>query len=157
IPGAINLAAAGSVPRTENGDMGSPEEFAALAGRLGISNDTTVVVYDAPAAAMGTLAWAFMYYGHDKGKMLDGGLARWTAEGRPVATEASTYALEDFEPNLVDEVYCSLDKAKSDFGKAGVIFWDTRTPAEFEGNAPAGANAPPRLGHVPGAIHLEWI
>ena len=85
IPGAANLAAAGSVPRTENGDMGSPEEFAALAGKLGVSNSSTVVVYDAPGAAMGTVAWSFMYYGHSDVRMLDGGFAKWTREGRPVA------------------------------------------------------------------------
>src|SRR5439155_16887723 len=90
IPGAANLAAAGSVPRTENGDMGSPEEFAALAGKLGVSNSSSAVVYDAPGAAMGTVAWAVMYYGHSDVRMLDGGYSKWTRGGRAVSAGASS-------------------------------------------------------------------
>ncbi len=37
----------------------------------------------------------------------------------------------------------------------GVVFWDVRDVGEFEGTK-KGWNAPPRLGHLPGAIHLEW-
>jgi thiosulfate/3-mercaptopyruvate sulfurtransferase len=157
ISGAVSLGSAGAVPRAANGDMGSPEEFAALAGALGVSNDTTVVVYDAPGAAMGTLAWAFLYYGHRDVRMLDGCFAKWTAEGRPVSTEPVTPPPAVFKPELLDDIYCSLDHAKSALGQPGTVFWDTRTTGEYEGTLPAGQNAPPRLGHLPGAIHLEWV
>ena len=36
-----------------------------------------------------------------------------------------------------------------------MAFWDTHSPGEFDGTK-AGWNSPPRLGHLPGAIHLEW-
>ena len=53
IPGAVNVSGFGGIPRAENGDMAEPDEFARLAGALGISNDRTVIVYDAPSQMMG--------------------------------------------------------------------------------------------------------
>src|SRR5438874_5747396 len=155
IPGAAALVKAGGIPRAENGEMVGAEKFATIMGRLGVSNDTTVVVYDAPGAAMGMLAWSLMYYGHPDVRMLDGGFAKWTAEGRPVSTEASSYAEANFKAEPVEELYCSLEHAKSTLGTQNTVFWDTRTPAEYEGKAPTGPNAPARLGHLPGAVHLE--
>ena len=52
LPGAVNLNGFGGIPRVANGDMAGPDEFASLAANLGISNDMTVVVYDAPGQLM---------------------------------------------------------------------------------------------------------
>src|SRR5688500_15552417 len=83
ITGAVHMDGFGScIPRAENGDMGSSQEFARLAGNLGIGNDTTVVVYDTPTQRMGMVAWTFLYYGHADVRILDGGVAKWVAEGR---------------------------------------------------------------------------
>src|SRR5215218_1475557 len=53
IPGAVSLAQHGGIPRAENGDMGTAEAFSQLAESLGVSADSTVVIYDAPGAQMG--------------------------------------------------------------------------------------------------------
>jgi thiosulfate/3-mercaptopyruvate sulfurtransferase len=157
IPGAVSLAAAGAIPRAENGDMGDPAELAELAGRLGIGDDTEVVVYDAPGPQMGMFAWALLYAGHAKTRMLDGGFTRWTAEGRPVSTDASTPAPAAFHPQPVEGLYCSLETAKAAHGAPKTVFWDTRSTGEYEGTAgPGGGALPPRPGHIPGAVHLEW-
>ena len=59
------------------------DQFESLMGKLGISNDTTVVVYDAFGGAWAArLWWALMYYGHNDVKMLNGGIRRWKAEGK---------------------------------------------------------------------------
>ena len=76
IPGAVNLNGFGGIPRAANGDMASPDVFASLAGDLGISNDTTVVVYDDPSQTMAMVAWTLLYYGHLDVRILDGGLAK---------------------------------------------------------------------------------
>jgi thiosulfate/3-mercaptopyruvate sulfurtransferase len=155
IPGAASIVAAGNVPRADNGDMGTPEEFASLAGALGVDATSEVVLYDAPNPQMGMAAWSFLYYGHPTVRMLDGGLAKWTAEGRLVATDASHYPAANFQPRLIEGLYCSLETAKQSHGRPRTIFWDTRRPAEFGGTEAAG-NAADRLGHIPGAVHLEW-
>lgn len=84
IAGAVRIDGFGNLPRAQNGDMGSPAEFASLVGGLGIGNDTTVIVYDTLTQRMGMVAWTFLYYGHADVRILDGGVAKWIAE-RPAA------------------------------------------------------------------------
>ncbi len=63
----------------------SPVVFAERVGALGIGSADTVVVYDAPgSAAAARVWWTFRVFGHDRVVLLDGGLARWLAEGRPI-------------------------------------------------------------------------
>ena len=61
IPGAVNLSGTNGIPRTADGEMASPEEFSLVAGKLGIRNSGTIVVYDMPNQHMGLVAWAFIY------------------------------------------------------------------------------------------------
>ena len=113
IPGAVNLSGFGGIPRAANGDMAGPEDFARVAGSLGIGNDATVVVYDAPSQMMGMVAWAFLYYGHQDVRLLDGGYHKWTQEGRPISTQAVSYPQTIFNAKPVEAIYCSLSQAKS--------------------------------------------
>ena len=87
IPGAVNLPGTNGIPRTADGEMASAEEFSSVAGKLGIGNDGTIIVYDIPNQHMGLVAWAFLYYGHEDVRLLDGGFEKWSREGRPVSTE----------------------------------------------------------------------
>jgi thiosulfate/3-mercaptopyruvate sulfurtransferase len=157
IPGAVNLTGFTAIPRTANQDMAAPEEFNRVAGNLGISNDMTVVVYDTPSQLMGMIAWGFLYYGHKDVRILDGGFDKWSREGRPISSEAASYPPTTYKANAVEAIYCSLSDAKAAHGRSETIFWDTRSRAEYEGSAasPVG-EPPPRLGHIPGSIHLEW-
>jgi len=156
IPGAVNLSGFGGIPRAANGDMAGPEDFARVAGSLGIGNDVSIVVYDAPSQMMGMVAWAFLYYGHQDVRLLDGGFEKWKQEGRPVSTEAASYPQTIFSAKPVEAIYCSMSQAKSSHGRPQIIFWDTRSQAEYQGTAAAPGEPPPRLGRIPGAIHLEW-
>ena len=153
IPGAISLNAFGGIPRAGNNDMGTAAQFEQLAGTMGIANDSTVVIYDAPGAQMGMTAWAFLMNGHADVHVLDGGFQKWTAEDRPVTTDTViSRASTTYKASRVDAMDCPLDYAKSAVGKEGVVFWDTRALAEHEGTQ--GNN--PRMGHITGSNHLEW-
>src|SRR6201997_4405361 len=60
------------------------EQFGRDVGALGMGNDDTIVVYDSGGWVAGPRAWwMFLSYGHDKVRVLDGGLKKWRAEGRP--------------------------------------------------------------------------
>ena len=155
VPGAVNLNGFGTLPRADDGDMASAEGFATQAGGLGISNDTTVIVYDAPDQRMGMVAWEFMYYGHPDVRILDGGFAKWTGEDRPVSNEPVEYPTATFIPALQDAIHCSLDRAKAAVDGADAVMWDTRSRAEYEGTQ-AGYGAPVQMGRIPSAIHLEF-
>ena len=156
IPGAVHLDGYSLGGLRTGSEMPEPEDFAHLVGALGIDESIKVVVYDAggpPTAGM--VAWAFLYYGHPDTRLLDGGLTKWTAEGLPLSTDAPAHEPRPFAARLAAGVYCSLDQAKASVDDDGVVFWDVRDVGEFEGTK-KGWNAPPRLGHLPGAIHLEW-
>ncbi len=155
IPGAVNLSGFGGIPRAANGDMASPDEFASLASNLGISNDMTVVVYDDPSQTMVMVAWTFLYYGHMDVRILDGGLAKWSRENRPVSTQVADYPHATFVPKPQEPIYCSLDQVRAAVTEPKTVFWDVRSPEEFEGTR-AGFGPPVRMGRIPGAVHLDW-
>jgi thiosulfate/3-mercaptopyruvate sulfurtransferase len=158
IPGAVNLTGFSAIPRATNQDMAAPEEFNRVAATLGISNDITVVVYDAPSQIMGMIAWAFLYYGHEDVRILDGGFDKWSREGRQISSDLASYPSTTYKANPVEAIYCSLTDAKTAHGRPETVFWDTRSQAEYQGSsASTGGEPPPRLGRIPGAIHLEWI
>jgi thiosulfate/3-mercaptopyruvate sulfurtransferase len=157
IPGAVNLSGTNGIPRTADGEMASPEEFSLVAGKLGIGNGGTIIVYDIPNQHMGLVAWAFLYYGHQNVRLLDGGFEKWTREERPVSTEEVSYPMTTFNAKPVEAIYCSLSHAKASHGRPETVFWDTRSLAEFHGAGEGHGKPPPRPGHIAGAAHLDWI
>ena len=69
--------------------------FAAAVGELGIGNDSRIVVYDAHGMMSAARAWwSFRVFGHEDVAVLDGGLPKWLAEGRPVDSGAVRPAAE---------------------------------------------------------------
>lgn len=156
IAGAVHMDGFGrSIPRTENNDMGAPGQWAATVGALGIDNDTTVVVCDVPSQRMGMVAWTFLYYGHSDIRILDGGVTKWMAEGRPLDTQVPTWPAATYTSSPTPAVYCSLEDARLGVQRDDFVFWDTRSGEEYAGTA-SGFRPVARPGHIPGAAHLEW-
>ena len=158
IPGAVHLNGFGLGGLRTGPEMPEPGAFAELAGAFGIDEHTSVVVYgsaDAFLQMAGMTAWAFLYYGHPDTRFLDGGFTKWTREELPLSTDPASHEPRTFAARMADGLYCSLDQAKAMVADGGHVFWDVRSLGEFEGTTP-GFNPPPRLGHLPGAIHLEW-
>ncbi|MBI4236268.1 MAG: sulfurtransferase [Chloroflexi bacterium] len=155
LPGAVNLY--GMTLRSAHSplEIPDPEEFAVLAGGLGVDAATTVVVYDATGPPAGRVAWAFLHYGHQSTRLLDGGLTKWTQEGRPVTAAVPSYLPLAFRPRPTEGLSCGLDYAKACVGRPGVVLWDVRAAGEYDGSDPRD-NPPGRAGHLPGAVHLEW-
>jgi thiosulfate/3-mercaptopyruvate sulfurtransferase len=137
----------------------TPEQFAAEAGMLGIGDDDLVVTYDvggmASAASRGW--WMFRVFGHDRVAVLDGGLPKWLADGRPVesgvppAPAPKSFAA-DFRPHLVR----NLDDIKrvAETGRGDKLV-DARSTGRFEGTA-AEAWANGRGGHIPNSSSLPF-
>jgi len=156
LPGAVNLSGFGGIPRDSSGDMAEPKKFEAVARALGINNDTIVVVYDAPSQMMGIIAWSFLFYGHQRIHLLDGGLAKWILEDNIISQDSSEYPYGNFTANPDNNVYCSLSEAKQAVSDSNSIFWDTRSLSEYNG-AKSVIDVPLlRQGHIPRAVHLEW-
>jgi thiosulfate/3-mercaptopyruvate sulfurtransferase len=155
IAGALLLDGFGGIPRAANNDMAPPDDFAGVVGALGIGNEHTVVVYDTPSQRMGMVAWALLYYGHQDVRILDGGITKWLAEGRPLTTTVPAVSPNTYVARPVEAQCCSLEQAKAAVDRDDFVFWDTRSREEYEGRK-AGYSTSSRLGHLPGAAHLEW-
>jgi len=139
-----------------SGETCSPEEFAAIAGGLGVRPSDTVVCYDASGPTAARAWWAFRMFGHAEVKFLHGGYPAWVAAGHPQETTTrppvpTAYAVAGGRPELA----CSLPQALGLLGKPGVVFWDTRSRDEFTGADPRN-NDPAKAGHIPGAAHLQY-
>lgn len=131
------------------------DQFAAEVGKLGIGNDTLVVVYDATYVSA-RIWWMFRVYGHDNVRILDGGWKLWKAQGRPVETGMQPApAPAKFTPhpraNAVAGWQDVLNAIKT--GSATVV--DARTAERFTGQLPSGYPGVPG-GHMPGAINIPW-
>src|SRR5438045_768563 len=88
IPGAVHIDWRGDLQDNTQRDYVSPERFAEVCGKNGITPDTTVVFYGDKSNWWSAYAlWAFRLFGHTKVKLLDGGSAKWKADGRPVTRD----------------------------------------------------------------------
>lgn len=134
----------------------SAEAFETHAADLGLSNSSVIVVYDTPGLmSAGRVWWTLRTFGHDKVAVLDGGLRKWLAEGRPV-TDAIPHLAKGsfraiFDATAVRSKADMLANLKS--GAEQVV--DARSFARFtaeENEARPGL----RSGHIPGSFNLPF-
>lgn len=134
----------------------SPDHFALVVGKAGISRNDTIVVYDAQGLfSAARLWWMFKLYGATDVRILDGGLPKWKAEGRPtVSGPARTPDAVVFDAVFNADLVSSLDDVKTALGSQTQII-DARGSARFNGTMPE-PRAGVRSGHMPGALNLPF-
>lgn len=131
----------------------TPDRFEALMARLGIGNDSTVVVYDAAGGTWGArLWWALRYYGHDDVAILDGGFPRWVAEGRPVQVEVVEPPKATFEARVCPELRVAADEVHAAIDDPTTCIVDALPEAVYSGEVRMYPTH--RAGHVPGALNV---
>ena len=142
-----------------------PEQFAALMGRLGITPDTTVVLYGDKSNWWAAYAyWFFQYNGHTNAKIMNGGRQKWVAENRPSTTDTPEITPAEYPVGQRDEsirAYRDQVKAHIEKVRAGQgAMVDVRSPDEFSGKVTHMPNYPQegvlRGGHIPGARNIPW-
>lgn len=161
IPGAVKVDWFTTLQDPVRRDFLDKEEFEKLCSRLGISNNTTVVFYGDKNNWFACYAfWLFEYFGHENMKIMNGGRAKWTAEGRPLTKEVPTFPPTDYrakEPKK--EIRTFRDEVMEQL-KANRPLVDVRSPQEFSGELLAMPNYPQegaqRGGHIPGAVNIPW-
>jgi len=161
IPGAIGFDWRKDLQDQVKRDFLDPEEFGALFGSRGISNDHLVVLYgDRNNWFAAYTYWYLKYYGHDNVKLVNGPREKWISEGRATTAETPRHPAEDFRAEPGDEAI----RAKRDevFAALGVStkLVDVRSPQEFSGELIAMAGyeqeGAQRAGHIPGAASVPW-
>ncbi len=129
------------------------KEFAAAMSRLGISNDTFVIGYDAEGGHHAARLWVGLRrYGHDKMAVMEGGIQKWQAEGRPLEKGDASAKPATFVPHPRDGVLASKEEVVAAVRKGDPWLLDVRRESEFTGEEKRAA----RGGHIPGAVHVLW-
>jgi thiosulfate/3-mercaptopyruvate sulfurtransferase len=131
-------------------------EFAAAMGRLGIGEGDRAVIYDSAGLVSAARGWWMLRaFGHERVAVLDGGLPKWLAEGRPVTDAVSAPAPRSyharFNPALVRDKAQLLANLAT--GRAQVL--DARTRERFEGRA-AEPWPGRRPGRIPQSLNLPY-
>jgi thiosulfate/3-mercaptopyruvate sulfurtransferase len=134
----------------------STERFAAKMAERGIGNDDRVVVYDSVGlSSAGRAWWLLRLFGHDNVALLDGGLPRWKAEGRPLETSAPVIPprrfVARFDPALVRDKRALL----ADLGLHREQVVDARAAGRFDGSAEETWPGR-RRGHIPGSRNVPF-
>lgn len=132
----------------------SADHFAESVGRLGIGNGTEVVVYDSNSfMASARVWWTFRVFGHERVRVLDGGLTRWKALGGALAAGPETVAPHKFTATFHPGLVRGLADMKALLGDDGAQILDARSPGRFAGTEPEPRQGL-RSGHIPGSRNL---
>ena len=140
----------------------SQQGFENLLKGLGISNETSVILYGDRNNLFACYAfWLFKYYGHSDVRLLNGGRKKWLAEKRPlvqdeVKSNPSKYKAQS--PNETIRIY--RDQVLMQMKQNQVRLVDTRSAKEYSGDLIAPEYLPQegaqRGGHIPGALNIPW-
>jgi len=131
-------------------------QFGRQVGELGISNNDLVVVYDVRGVVSAARVWwTFRAMGHDRVAVLDGGLRKWTAEGRMVETGPAKVAPARFRAHLRRGIVRNLEQVRRNIDTRREQVLDARSRGRFAGTEPE-PRAGLRGGHIPGSLNLPY-
>src|ERR1700720_2678965 len=134
----------------------SAEEFAAAAGALGIGDKDTIVVYDGVGLyGAPRVWWTLRTFGAEKVYILDGGLPKWRAEGRPVEAGRSSRARGTFNARLDRAAVAAVADVQRALAAGVAQGVEARAADRFRGEAPE-PRAGLRSGHMPGARNVPF-
>jgi thiosulfate/3-mercaptopyruvate sulfurtransferase len=130
----------------------SEDQVSRVMGTAGITPATRVVAYDDQSGAVAARLWYLLRaFGHDEVAVLDGGISKWQAEGRPLetGTETPTPALFAARPRegwvVARDEMTGLDPS--------TLIIDARAGDRYRGEVEP---IDPRAGHIPGAVNLPF-
>ena len=158
IPGAVffDIDAIADRTTTLPHMLPSPEAFGAAVGALGIGNGQRVVVYDVRGVVSAARVWwTFRAFGHDAVAVLDGGLRKWRAEGRPVQSGSAAPAHRAFAARLRPELVRDIEAMRANVLSRAAQVLDARSAGRFAGTEPE-PRAGLRGGHIPGSLNLPY-
>lgn len=147
--------AAPAGPATGRHPLPDVAAFAATLGRLGVSSETHVIVYDQASGALASrLWWLLRWAGHDRVSLLDGGIARWQTLHMPVEVGQQDVAETLFVPELRPELEIPIGEIVATLPDVSALrLVDAREAQRFLGVAEP---IDPVAGHIPGALNVPF-
>ncbi len=153
LPGAVNLPFDLIISLRDEGVINksgvplSLEKAEKIFGELSISNDSQIIIYDRPPNIAAAYVWMTLKtYGADNVRILSGGIKTWKKEKRPLTKESVKAVPAVFKAGIRTELITKPDWIIKN--RENIQLFDTRSLEEF-----VGARG---VGHIPGAILLEW-
>ena len=156
IPGAVYADLNRDLSAPKSGTNGrhplpDPAALAERLGQLGIASGVQVVAYDQDNGMFASrLWWLLRWLGHDAVAVLDGGLAKWHAEGRPLAGGVTRRDARVFTAAIRDEMRADVATVAERAGSREWRLVDARAPERFRGEVEPLDRVP---GHIPGAVN----
>jgi len=160
IPGAVKIDWHTDLNDPVTRDYIDGEAFARLVGSKGISRDSTVVIYGDKNNWWAAYAlWVFTLFGHEDVRLLDGGRAKWEAEGREYTTEVPSPTPVEYP--VVERDDRTVRAFREDvLAHLGSPLVDVRSPDEYVGDRTTAPAYPEestlRAGHIPTAKNVPW-
>ncbi|HET7476054.1 MAG TPA: sulfurtransferase [Dermatophilaceae bacterium] len=160
IPGALKVDWQNDLNDPLTRDYVDGPRFARVLGERGIGRDTTVVIYGDKSNWWAAYAlWVFALFGHPDVRLLDGGRAKWLAEGRELTREVVTPAPVEYP--VVERDDAPIRAFQADvLAHLGKPLVDVRSPGEYSGELLHMPDYPQegavRGGHIPGAKSVPW-
>src|SRR4051812_25881652 len=155
VPGAVYLSPiAIRDARNPPTFLPTPQAFAEMMVRLGITDATRVIAYDERGGIYAArLWWILNYYGHPNVALMNGGWIKWTAEQRPATTATAAPAAARFTARPQPNWGATAADLVAAIDKPGVTIVDARTAAEIEGKDLRNIK---RGGFVPSSVPVYW-
>ncbi|GAA1159657.1 sulfurtransferase [Ornithinicoccus hortensis] len=160
VPGALKLDWHNDLNDPLTRDYVDGERFAQVMGERGIGRDTTIVIYGDKNNWWAAYAlWVITLFGHEDVRLVDGGRAKWVAEGRELTTDVPEVTPVDYP--VVERDDRTVRAFKEDvLEHLGGPMVDVRSPGEFSGDLLHMPDYPQegamRGGHIPGAKSVPW-
>jgi thiosulfate/3-mercaptopyruvate sulfurtransferase len=136
--------------------LAPPEKFASRMKKLGIGDGHRIVVYDSTGIfSAARVWWNFRVMGHEDVFVLDGGLPKWIAEGRPLDDMPPVQRDRHFTPRPNHSILRTAADMKANLTSHREQVIDARSPGRFSGQEPEPRPGV-RGGHIPGAINIHY-
>jgi thiosulfate/3-mercaptopyruvate sulfurtransferase len=159
IPGAIffDLDAVSDQQSPLPHMLPSAADFAVRMSALGLNDSDTLVIYDGSGVNLSAARvwWTFRIFGHDRVAVLDGGMAKWRSEQRPIEQGEVTLPAGNFSATLDASAVRDLADVRANIVSRSEQLVDVRSRGRFDGVEPEPRPGL-RSGHVPGSINLPF-
>jgi thiosulfate/3-mercaptopyruvate sulfurtransferase len=135
----------------------SAAKFASRVRKLGLGDGSKIVVYDGSGNNLSAARvwWMFRVFGHGDVAVLDGGLKKWKAEGRPLEDRPPMPRDRHFSARLNSLLVRDVDQVRANLDTRREQVVDARSPGRFTAAEPEPRPGL-RGGHIPGAVNLPY-
>ncbi len=153
IPNAVNLDLFSFhwIDTSKNGIESFNEQARKIFSYAGVTEKKNVVFYDTVSGMLAARGvWILQYFSHPQASMLDGGITKWSGEGRITTTKPSNFKPANFPGMPNPKILAGFQYILDNLNKITIL--DVRSKEEFDGTLVRAA----RSGHIPTSTNIDW-